>query len=92
MLEQVLPQGSQYLFSQGVLGIVVVGLVWYVILQRNEIRDIREAHKIEIAAERKLNADLQEHRLTDFKMLVDVSTSIKMGLEGVLTAIRATGK
>jgi len=92
MLDQVLPQGSQYLFSQGVLGLVVIGLIWAWVLQRNEIKELREAHKIEIAAERKLNADLQEHRLDDFKMLVDVSTSIKMGLEGVLTAIRASGK
>ena len=89
MLDQVIQQGLQQLLTQGILGLVVLGLLAYIWFNRNEIKELREAHKIEIAAERKLNADLQERRLNDFKMLVDVSTSIKMGLEGVLTAIRA---
>lgn len=89
MLDQIVPQGSQYLFSQGVLGVVCIGLVWFIIQQRNEIREMREAHKIEVAAERKLNADLQERRVEDYKGLVEVTSAVKVGLDGVLTSIRA---
>lgn len=88
-MDQVLPASTQYLVSQGVLGIVVIGLVWYLLQMRADMRELRNAYATELAAERKLNGDLQERRVEDYKQLVEVSSSIRVGLDGVLTAIRA---
>lgn len=87
-MPEVLNSILQWLLQQGPLGIAIIIVGWDDWQQRLELRALRNAHKVEIAAERKLNADLQEHRIQDYKMLVEVSTSIKMGLEGVLTTLR----
>lgn len=81
-------EASKILFTQGVLGLAVCGLLYYVRILRGDIKDIREAHKVEIAAERKLNAELQESRLSEAKAFIDVTRSVMGSLDAVTAAIR----
>lgn len=67
---------AQWLLTQGVLGAVVAGLLWERVNMYRERKDMIEAHKTEVAAERSLNAKLQEQRLEDQKVLIPLSHSM----------------
>jgi hypothetical protein len=57
-----------------------------VFAQERRLDDERAAHKIEIAAERKLNADLQQSRLDDTKALLEVVGSNRAAMQALLSA------
>lgn len=59
-MDQLLIDASKALFSNGILGIAVVGLVYYVMMQRGENRAEREAHRIELAEKDKLIQQLYD--------------------------------
>lgn len=76
----------------GPLGLACAGLLWLV----GKLTDLRDkdrqefekriveltnAHKVEIAAERALNAKLQDDRLTDQKTLIPLAHSVIAALE-----------
>lgn len=75
---------TQQLLTQGPLGIAVVVLLWYIGQLLKERKDMMEAHKVEIAAERKLNADLQAARLEDHKTLIPLAQSLRTGVDLVV--------
>lgn len=77
-----------YFVSQGVLGVIVVVLLWYIKRLLDELRDVRAAHRIEIAEERKLNTELQDDRLAESKIFLEASMSMKTSLDAFLSAIR----
>ena len=88
MPEQLVAQGTSQLLSQGLLGVICVFLLWYIGRLQTEIRELRAAHKVEIAEERKLNAELQESRLDESKVLLEAISSNKSALQAVLSAMQ----
>ena len=88
MLDQLVSQSGSQLLSQGLLGTIVVFLLWYCGKLQTELKDLRESHKVEIAAERKLNADLQQSRLDDTKALLEVASSNRSAMQAVLAAFQ----
>lgn len=75
-MDTLLVEASKALFSNGILGIAVVGLVYYNFMQRAENREERTAHKVELAEKDKLILILYDR-------LVDASTAGLRGLEAV---------
>jgi hypothetical protein len=86
MLDQLVSEGGSQLFSQGLLGTIVVFLLWYCGQLQKRIDDRDATHKLEIAAERKLNADIQQYRLDDTKALVEVVGSNRSAMQALLAA------
>ncbi len=87
-MDQLVSQGGSQLLSQGLLGVIVVFLLWYCGQMQKRLDDERAAHKVEIAAERKLNADLQQSRLEESKALVEVVVSSRSTMEALLAATK----
>lgn len=85
-MDQLVSQGASQLLSQGLLGVIVVFLLWYAGQQQKKLDDERAAHKLEIAAERKLNADLQESRLDESKALMEVVASNRSAMQALFSA------
>lgn len=88
MPDQLVAGGTSQLLSQGLLGVICVFLLWYIGKLQTEIRDLRAAHKVEIAEERKLNAELQESRLDESKVLLEAVSSNKSSFQALLSAIQ----
>ena len=88
MFDQLVSEGGSQLLSQGLLGVIVVFLLWYANRLEKKLDDERAAHKLEIAAERKLNADLQQSRLDDTKALVEVVNSNRAAMQAWLAAVQ----
>jgi len=85
-MDQLVSQGASQLLSQGLLGVIVVFLLWYAGQLQKRLDDERAAHKLEIAAERKLNADLQESRLDESKALMEVVASNRSAMQALFSA------
>ena len=88
MTDQLLTGGVSQLLSQGLLGVIVVFLLWYCGQLQKRLDDKDATHKLEIAAERKLNADLQQSRLDDTKALLEVASSNRSAMQAVLAAFQ----
>lgn len=87
-MDELLQEASKVLFANGILGVAVAGLVYYVMMQRAENRDERTAHKIELAEKDKLIVELYDR-------LVDQAQAMQRGLEAVqgpLERIAATAR
>lgn len=77
--------------SQGLMGAIVVALVYFILMLRGELRDLRAVHKVEIAAKDALINDLQEQRLKEARVGFDVARANQATLEAFLQAIRGKG-
>lgn len=82
-------QGVGQFLSQGLLGTIVIALVWFITRLQNELKDLRQAHKVEIAEERKLNNELQDDRIQEMKVAFEAISSIKTTLQAFLDALRS---
>lgn len=91
---------SEYLVTQGVLGIAVMILLAALVYiwrdskaQRksydDEIAAERLRHAAEIAAERKLNAELQEARLKELKTVLAAADNLTDAVQLVVDMARA---
>lgn len=69
------------LLTQGPLGVLAVFMFYLWGREREEKLKIIEAHKVEIAAERSLNAQLQEKRFDDQKILIPLAQSMVVSTE-----------
>lgn len=76
------------LLSQGVLGVAVVGLVYFVMMLRAELKDVRTACKTEIAEKDKLIHELQEARLAEARIGFDLAKSTQITMDSLLAALR----
>ena len=85
-MDQVVGQGTSVLLSQGLLGVICLFLVWYI--QRQEKRNDdavgnlkkdwateRKELRDELAAERRLSAELQNDRLDEQKNVLVAMTA-----------------
>lgn len=73
------------------MGAVVVALVYFILMLRAELRDLRTVHRTEIAAKDALIHNLMEERLKEAKVGYDVANSTKSTMEALLVAIRTKG-
>lgn len=82
---------SDRLISNGVAGVLaaaVLALIWFVLMLRAELRDVRLAHKVEIAEKDSIILDLQEKRLVENKVGFEIAKSTQSTLDAFLNAIR----
>jgi hypothetical protein len=86
-MDQVLGEGGNFLVSQGLLGVAVFFLIWYIGRLRQEDKDKDKAHREEIAAKDKRIEELMEARLTDAKQFVGVAQEFKSQGQAFLAAI-----
>lgn len=87
-----LPDGvGSYFVSQGLLGVICIALVYFIMMLRAELRDLRVAHKVEIAAKDSLINELQESRLQEARVGFDIARANQATLDAFLSAIRAKG-
>ena len=72
----------------GPLGLMVALLLWYIarIHDRMDKRD--EQYRMELAAERSLNAQLQDKRIEDHKVLIPLSNSMVVSAQQTSEIVR----
>lgn len=75
-MDKLITDAGEVLLSNGPLGIVVIGLVYYIMMQRAERRDENAAHKVELASKDKLIVELYD------RLVTQASAGLK-GLEAV---------
>lgn len=63
-MDKLLTDAGELLLSNGPLGLVVIGLVYYIMMQRSERRDENAAHKVELASKDKLIVELYDRLVT----------------------------
>lgn len=85
MFDGVATEGVNQLLTSGPLGVAIAILLWYISTLHKERRETEEAHKIEVAAERKLNADLQAARLADQQVLINAAQSFRQTIDTIST-------
>lgn len=85
----------EYLLGQGILGFttLILGVVAVFLYRENkalrnkrdqDVADERARHAIEIAAERKFNAELQENRLVELRNALTAVTKVTETLDQAL--------
>lgn len=79
---------TSVLLSQGVLGVVTVALAYFVMILRADLRDTRQAHKVEIAEKDELINELQEKRLAESREGYKIAAANKETLDAFLLAIK----
>lgn len=87
-MDQLLTEASKTLFSNGVLGLAVFALVYYIMLQRAENRDQRAAHKLELADKDKQIIELYDRLVTQ----AQAGLSGLKAVQGPLEALAASAK
>jgi hypothetical protein len=88
MPEPMLEGAASILLSHGFLGVAVAALSYYIFLQRAELRDAREQHKLEIAAKDQLINNIQEARLVEARAGIEVIKTMQTTLDAFLSAVR----
>ncbi len=83
-MDEIVFEGARSLFTNGVLGVVVAGLVYYLMIMRAEIREERKNHRIELAAKDALILDLQEKRLQGALAGAELARQFKDTFDAIL--------
>jgi hypothetical protein len=86
-MDTLIQPAAQQLLSQGLLGIIVFFLVWYLGRKEQEAKDRERAYKEELAAKDKRIEELTEARLTDAKQFVGFSMELRSQGAAFLAAI-----
>jgi hypothetical protein len=86
-MDSVLPMAGKELLSQGLLGIIIFFLIWYIGRKESELKDILAAHKAEIASKDKQIEELSSARLLDVKQLVEIAVGLRSQGQAFLAAI-----
>lgn len=86
-MEQALTSSGQWLVQQGLLGIAVIFLLWYIGRLQQELKDLRDAHKVELAAKDKTIMELQEARLAENRSGWELASATKTTLDAFLRTV-----
>jgi hypothetical protein len=89
-MDAILEAAGRTLLSNGLWGVVILGLIYFVMMLRAELRDVRVAHKIELAEKEKLINQLQEARLSEVKVGFEIAKSSQTTLDALLATLRST--
>lgn len=73
--------------AQGVLGLVILLLLYVIRELRADLRELREAHKIELTEKDKLINGLQEKRVDEIKTTITLTQSVHSTLDTFLATI-----
>lgn len=76
--------------SQGVLGAVVIALGYYVVVMRKDLKDARDGCAAQIAAKDAYIYQIQESRVAEAKLYLDMSKTMQATLDAFLMTIRIT--
>jgi hypothetical protein len=87
-MEPLIQDTGNTLLSQGVLGIAVIGLVYFVMMLRAELKDVRAAHKVELAEKDKLIHELHESRLAEARVGFDLARTTQSTMDAFLVAMK----
>jgi hypothetical protein len=90
-MEPIAESVSNALLSQGVLGVAVIGLVYFVMMLRAELKDVRAVHKVELAEKDKLIQELHESRLAEARVGFDLARTTQTTMDALLAAIKNRG-
>lgn len=84
-MDQVILNGSNTLIAQyGLLGIAVIFLLWYIGRLQQELKDLRDAHKVELAAKDKTILEQQQQLLAEVRNGATLASAIKTTLDAVI--------
>lgn len=85
-LAQAAPPGfdPSVLWTQGPLGVLAAFMFYLWRRSEDRLDKATEAHKVEVAAERKLNAEQQDKRIDDHKVLLPLAQSMTQLSERML--------
>lgn len=78
--------GSELLRGGGIYGVIIIGLFYFIMQMRGELRDERAAHKVELASKDALILKLQEDRLNEARSIIELAKSTTIVLDGVKEA------
>ena len=76
------------MLSQGLLGTIVIALIYWILKRDKEISDLRQAHKVELASKDALINQLHEERIKEIRVGYDIARSNQSTLDAFLAAIR----
>lgn len=87
-MDQVFINGSNALIAQyGLLGIAVIFLLWYIGRLQQELKDLRDAHKVELAAKDKTILEQQQQLLVEVRSGATLASAIKTTLDAVIVKL-----
>lgn len=87
-MDEIIKQGVTLLFQYGLSGLLNVGLIWLVYKQREELKDTRDANRVEVAEKDKLIFQSQESRVAEARAGYEVISSITKTQDAIIGAIR----
>lgn len=87
-MDEIIKQGVEVLLKYGLSGLLNVGLIYLVYMLRVELRDLRSAHRLEIAEKDKLIYQVQESRVAEARAGYEVIGSIQKTQDAIIGAIR----
>lgn len=86
-MDSVLPMAGKELLSQGLLGVIIFFLIWYIGRKESELKDILLAHKAELAAKDKRIEELTGAQLMDAKQFIEIAVGLRTQGQAFLAAI-----
>jgi len=86
-MDQLLLTSGKELAQYGLLGIALIFALWYIGRLQQELKDLRDAHKQEIAAKDKTILELQEARVIEAKSGFQVASAAQTTLQLLLGRI-----
>ncbi len=86
-MDQLIITYGTELAKYGPFGLAFGFLLWYIGRQQQELKDLRDVHKQELAAKDKTISELQEARLNEAKQGWNLASATKTTLDSVLQVI-----
>lgn len=87
-MDEIIQKVANALLDYGISGIANLGLIYLVYMLRVELRDLRLAHRLEIAEKDKLIYQVQENRVAEARAGYEVISSIQKTQDAIVGAIR----
>jgi hypothetical protein len=87
-MEALIQQIATALLEYGISGIANIGLIYLVYMLRVELKDVRTAHRVEIAEKDKLITQIQESRVSEARSGFEIIGSIQRTQDAIIGAIR----
>jgi hypothetical protein len=86
-MDQLLITYGSELTKYGPFGLAFVFLLWYIGRLQQELKDLRDAHKEELAAKDKTILGLQEARVIEAKTGFQIASATQTTLQSVLNKL-----
>ncbi len=87
-MDALLDVSGEILKQYGLAGAVIAFLAYYVLMQRADLKDTREAHRTELAEKDKLITQLQEARLTEVRAGFEIAKQTQATLSALTSVLQ----